>query len=761
MSSKTTKAKASCSTPDRVDVITFGVGHGDCLLVEFIRQEHISFRLLYDGGASKPEVLIKYLKEDARPRHSKTAPLLDIVVLSHVDDDHQGGLHALLADDSISIGELWLPCLPAFERLSWLFADSVATAVTRAKKLEEVALKREISVIYPIESHVERFVDGGAVTVSVISPARQLLKRLYVGNDLHVEELLSRSPLPLEWLIRGEGIRDADGQDNSTNSPFDGTTALSRALLPEARRPDSLAKTRLLAKAKDTAAAENIDFAPEFFGNSVLNDTSLVIVIDAVLDDIHRRRIVMSGDQENWSYISSQHPMGLGPDVLKVPHHGGRVYLSDVNRIKKEELPSSAAGQFFIWMRPRIAIVSAKGTHNLPRTEFREAARSIGTTLICPNKRSKEIIYSGGTASPEKSCYHQFGCGVESQHDMLRLSMSALNEELNAAACLQGSGHRGPAPVVVMQQRLIEPDESFVRWTSAEVRKQAHWLERFLRRERASLLEKTGDSINARLDIQLTTWERIVAEAKAEQYVQFVANPEPVLRYAAAHGLIWAKEELRWAPKKGLVAALSETEYKALFSWLRKCQGLLLPIDKLDRGVFMRGEWFELIRSAYIEPLIRLCAAWSGLPYEVFKLEVEPRLIRDIQLNYSGRLASLDRPRVSGFAGSGANLLHLYSKNEEVQDFFASEWLNSGKSDNGMLYDKRLSFILDSAQKFALPPLESRPGSPTAIYIDLERLYPFVEEYLLKSQFGSIQGVQEGVFPERFANVFWEQLWRH
>ncbi|WP_287880649.1 MBL fold metallo-hydrolase [Aquitalea sp.] len=753
---KTSKSSNSTiKVRDRIDVLTFGVGHGDCLLLEFIKNGSVAFRLLYDGGARLSPALLEHLKDS---RRQEDADDLDVVVLSHVDNDHQGGLHELLADDTVSIGELWLPCLPAFERLSWLFADRVATAVAKAKDLEEAAVKREIEVIYPMEGHVQRFVDGAAVTVSVISPARRLLQRLYSGSEVEVEDMLNRIPLPLEWLIRGDSIGEGDNQGDIVSSPFNGTTAMSRELLPAVRKLSTNSDSAIREnKVAEVARSEKLEFEPNFFGNSVLNDTSLVLVVDAVLDGLYRRRVVLSGDQENWSYICSKHPMGLGPDVLKVPHHGGHVYLADINRIKKGELLSNGLGQFFIWMRPRIAIVSAKGIHNLPKIEFREAARLIGTTLICPNKRGREVIFSGSEASDQKSCFQQFNCGQEAQHDLLKLSLSAQQEDLNASACLQGSCHRGPSPVVVMQQRLIEPDESFVRWTSAEVRKQAYWLEGFLRRERVAVLDATVESILAKLDFPLITWNRIYAEAKAEGFVQFAANPEPVLRYAAAHGLIWGEDELRWGRPCDLVAALSEKEYQKLVKKLRQCQGFLLLIESLDQNTLQRGDWFELLSSADLKPLMQLCAAWSGIPVKIFDREVRPRLIRDFKLFYAGRLASLKYPDRDVINSNGRALLHLYSKSTDVQDFFEEAWLRMMRGAFYALEEQELKHILDSAKDMVLPPLSTKWLSK-GFSLDLKCLHPFIRPPWFNYNSEDIC-VEPGEFPEKFAKVYWRQLW--
>jgi len=735
---------------DRVDVLTFGVGHGDCFLIEVVQSGRTQFRLLYDGGVSLPDALLTHLRDKRKEDYSKD---LDVVVLSHVDTDHQGGLHQLFAESDISIGEYWSPCLPAFERLSWLFAPRVSKAVEKAGELEIAAKHREIPVLYPMEDHVERFTPEKAVTISVISPARRLLKRLYHASSESIGELLRRIPLPLEWLIRDDGPSEPE-RDNFIHSPFDGGTAINREMLPPASALIGLSAVELCKSAASAAKLEGLEFEPNFFGNIVLNDTSLVVVVDVVLDGMHRRRIVLSGDQENWSYISSQHPMGLAPDVLKVPHHGGRVYLWDINRPLAEALPSDGIGQFFIWMRPRAAIVSAKGLHGLPRAEFREAVRMVGTTLVCPNKRKRELLFVDSVTRQAKSCFEQFGCQGE-QSEVLKLRLSAHQEDLDAAACLQGSCHRGPAPVVVMQQRLVEPDETFVRWTTGEIRRQAQWLQDFLRRERKQMLERTNGSLVDRLSLDMTSWSRIAAEAKSERRVQFCANPGPVVRYAVSNGMVWAEtNEARYLERSNLVAALPEEEYDQLLSWLKQLHGILLVINRLDYKRISVGDWFKLVSTSENQPLFQLCAAQSGLPFEVFERELMPRLIRDIVSNFSGRIASLDDPHSRQPWDAGKTILHLYRLDKGIPDLYENVWSNLPSGLGSGFSDADLGFVFSKGS--VLPPLyKSRTLQYGALSNFINKYYRGDEKVIRDGH------VPAGMLPRVFSKAKWLDLWEH
>ena len=84
------KSTTSSRTParDELRLLAFNVGHGDCTLLEFHRSDAVSFRCLVDAGQSLPRSLLEHLKKHPR---KDGKPDIDVLVLSHVDADHQGG----------------------------------------------------------------------------------------------------------------------------------------------------------------------------------------------------------------------------------------------------------------------------------------------------------------------------------------------------------------------------------------------------------------------------------------------------------------------------------------------------------------------------------------------------------------------------------------------------------------------------------------------------------------------------------------------
>lgn len=239
----------------------------------------------------------------------------------------------------------------------------------------------------------------------------------------------------------------------------------------------------------ESVAGGSAPAEPDFFGNHVLNDTSLVLVIDVLLDGKRRRRVLLTGDQENWSYIASKYPTGLGVDILKVPHHGGKVFLAD----KQEE---NAIEQMYLWLRPRVAMVSAMGQHKLPHVRTREALRQAGATLFCPNTRGFEPLSSDAVLTDSPCCFDAYGCRqrTSKQSEVVTVRLTGGSASSQVPACLQGTLHHGPAPIVVQTQRIVEPDEAFVRWTRTEIEKQARWIRSCLEERHAEFQSRLNAS---------------------------------------------------------------------------------------------------------------------------------------------------------------------------------------------------------------------------------------------------------------------------
>jgi hypothetical protein len=628
------------SLPDEARILSFNVGHGDCTLIEYASEGNISFRMLVDAGAKLPAALTDHLKTFPRSEGEKD---IDVVVLTHVDHDHQGGLPQLLKE-GFSIGEYFGPCLPTFRRLSWLFAKGVADAVERAKEWENALKESKIPITYPLDGYSQRFL-GGRVIVSVISPAARTLERLSLASGADLAGLLDRHPMPLQWLLEDDLESKQDDFDRIRQA-FRGKSTVTPAeldgLLPDA----NLDQDSLMQVAETINGA---DFEPELFGNSVLNDTSLVVVVDMFLDNVNRKRILLTGDQENWSYIAACNPTGLGADVLKAPHHGGRVYFDDFHE---------AIEQFYLWARPRTVLVSASGRHDLPRLLVREAIRKIGASLICPCSRNIEMLTAGTPEGGWKSCYMAYNCRPAVDQRVSKMVLKARYESVNVATCVQGLGHSGTAPIVVMQQSVVVPSEAFVRWTRGQLEKHSQWiLSKLSRRQEEFIQHANGSPIDIALQqpVRLST---ILSLAKAAGRHDLAADPEPVLKFARSQHTFWVNMD----------------RYDSLFMELYKypnqkdlqlCNQLLTKIPhifvrcQLSNDDVVNCDRIAILHGADWTALEYMLASKLGVPVELASSEVLPALLPLISESFGLQICSLDN---AGRNFDGGNAILWLSK---------------------------------------------------------------------------------------------------
>ena len=92
-------------------------GRGDCLWVECARAGLPPWRMLIDGGLPNCYPL---LRQRLKALAVAGPVFIDLVVVSHIDSDHIGGLLPLFAEDEIELkfGDIWFNGLPQLPELA-------------------------------------------------------------------------------------------------------------------------------------------------------------------------------------------------------------------------------------------------------------------------------------------------------------------------------------------------------------------------------------------------------------------------------------------------------------------------------------------------------------------------------------------------------------------------------------------------------------------------------------------------------------------
>ncbi|PMS17487.1 hypothetical protein C0Z18_20610 [Trinickia dabaoshanensis] len=591
---------------DKVKVQSLAVGHGECTLIEFSTELHPPFRILIDAGARYPNKLDELILKPHK---------IDLLVLTHVDDDHLGGMEEVV--EKFEIGAYWGPCLAAFKRYEWLFEARVAKGIARAGDLEAKLREKQVSIINPVENFSLRDATG-KLFIEVLSPPGRVIRELLTAPRFEdVRHLFETSPMPLQYLLLPEVEGGNDGE--IVPAALSHTLASGYVAVDEATRlPPIVPLTPQATQKIKNEFVKATGVAPEFFGNSVLNDTSLVVRITANLDGRHYRRILLAGDLENWTYLAGKYPNGLHCDVVKAPHHGGRLYFErDI-----------ACNEVSAWLKARHFIVSANGRHKLPRTVFRDAVRQTGASLFCPNVRTKEIVRqapSTTAGATHDSCFALHDCNKDAQND-ITLEMTAECEQASPPPCVQGFSGTSSAPIVVLTQRIVEPDEIINRYTTGELVKTEKWIVSKLREWHRCRMRRHPATGWQRASTNEFGLDELVSEAQGEDMFQFSENPIPAIRYAAGNGNIWLSADFGYrTPHEDVRVYLwpKENDLKPIYSWAAKHIAYIFPFKQDTWSVSSVREALRQIDSSMVEAKIEY---QFGMPVKVIEQVIWPAI---------------------------------------------------------------------------------------------------------------------------------------
>lgn len=317
------------------------VGHGDATLIQCISQGNDTWTCLIDGGQGHS--LYHFIKELKLEK-------IDLLILSHLDYDHIDGFIKMLSRDDINIQikRAWFPFLPAIKRFQWMFGARTKQCVQNGEDLLKLLEKRKVSVIYPLERYIETALDE-AVSLEVISPAKRLIDILYRG-DPGIERLVS-IPLPINEIIENGYILEEYSQEmgmaelDPLNQGFITGRQFHIADFQKIDIPDD----------KRKIDCKHTSYEPDWYGDHLLNDTSIIVLVTIFVFGLPYR-ILFTGDQENWTYILSKPDSPSLVDILKMPHHGGRMYFLT------DERPQEILRQ----LNPRYSVISASGQYRLP-----------------------------------------------------------------------------------------------------------------------------------------------------------------------------------------------------------------------------------------------------------------------------------------------------------------------------------------------------------------------------------------------------------
>lgn len=562
-------------------ITALGIGHGDAILLEYISGHERMWTCLIDGGES-PARLSECLATHVRPvKH------LDLLVLSHFDNDHIGGLIGIT--NSVTVNEYWGPAIPAFERHLWAFGEGCRRSIIRAQTLEEELAVQNVDCLYPLEGFSSSPVPNGPVTVSVLFPPAQLLRRLFMSQD--ITNLLSQEVTPLAQFLN-EAPLDADDESNLVESILELNRQMAHCVLSPGSIPSTFRPMTQRQKRSGRSAA------PEFFGDSLLNNTSITLYIEFRRASGISSSALLPGDLENWSYLFARHPRGLHADVLKASHHGGRIYVEGAD----------AECDLFNAVKPRALLISANGRHKLPRCSLRSAAISRGAAVFCTSCRTQELI--SGPPPNSISCHEQNVCRSESENRTIQFNTHGISS--SSIACHSGFPS-DPGPVIHLQQHIVAPSGVMQQLLERELRRHIQWTKK-------KLLEIHGQHYVTRTSsspVPIVSG-RILSDAAQREgrpRHSLVENLSTVLEEGAKRQEFWAVRKNRYDPWQAY-SLPSDEETKKLSDWIDDRQVLIFK--DIASTEFRDSESLTAFLAENCNGLRQFVHQCFGYPNEVF-----------------------------------------------------------------------------------------------------------------------------------------------
>ncbi len=569
---------------DELRVTALGIGHGDSILLQWC-DRGCQWTCLVDGGQS-PDRLNQRLD-------SANVETIDLLVLTHLDTDHVGGLGGIASRRRVR--SFWGPALAAFERHLWLFGQRGVEAIERGRALEDSLKAAKVDICYPLEGYTSSPHDN-AVKLTVMSPPARLVRRLLVGDD--VAGLFSHPSMPLGWLLDTEPPASEQGEvlgrlDASLSRDFLEPSDLSAMPTGSGGSP-----SEQKSLAEEWSAESGAD--PEFFGDSVLNNTSLVLYLEARTNG-RLHRVLLPGDQENWTYLLGKNPRGIQADVLKGSHHGGRVYLE----------ADLALDEVFSTIQPRVVLFSGNGQHGLPRTAVREAAIRWGATVACTCSRNAEFC---GPAPTEVECCHAvYSCG-RSQDVALVLDAKGIRSD--RPACHSGLG-RQPGRVVDVRQHIVDPSPLLSHLAENELRRHILWVQRKLKNIHTERVRLAPGFVQGSMPV---SGEDLATLAREERRHLSVPHLEEVLSCGMRAGSFWSSTHSRAHGASHAYALPSSGDIANLLEMISEKAMLLFPKPVgrvgLDRDSLVNGLELEALQS-YADAAIHF-------PEEMFREAIWP-----------------------------------------------------------------------------------------------------------------------------------------
>ncbi len=263
--------------------------YGDCLWIECLRDGARPWRMIVDGGPPEAAAALTS-RVDALPAGERE---IDVVVITHIDSDHIGGVLPLLERSDVTFGDVWFNGLPQLPEDEGLQTRSVAegedlvqllTGATRAGALPWNRVVDGNAIVTPDDRTVRELTPPGGPRITLLSPTPKRLRALR-----------------RKWEAELARVQRGESEETELAMP--------------AEPLDDLAALAGTKTANDTSVpnGSSIAFLLEHRGASCLfGADAFPSVLGGAL----------------WALVNARGGTPIEVDAVKVPHHGSQKNVS-------------------------------------------------------------------------------------------------------------------------------------------------------------------------------------------------------------------------------------------------------------------------------------------------------------------------------------------------------------------------------------------------------------------------------------------------
>jgi len=349
--------------------------NGDCTLLQYsdhFRQTNI----LIDCGIRK-NVVSDYLLDLGVRK-------IDLVVVSHIDLDHIGGLRSVLK--RINVKKLWVMNIDPIRRFverSVGFNKEKIHFMDCFKMVHEsiiTAGKRKVKCASVYEGYQDRF---GPFLVEILSPPFGF--HLFISDPENIERILKTSKGETYRKYLEEGHLEEDVSTETLQE------RKKQIISEEIREPEYSQDAH---EYNEEMLQRNFTLA----SRGLLNNISTVVHISCLAPSCPTPifapvTMLFPGDLEDWNYLFSKYHAYLNTSLLKIPHHGS-------NRVS---LKNQGLYRF---LTPHLSLIFPYPARKLPSQEVIDllARNSIVSCVSCKqvgkSKSANNCCHIANTCTP-------------------------------------------------------------------------------------------------------------------------------------------------------------------------------------------------------------------------------------------------------------------------------------------------------------------------------------------------------------------------